>query len=187
MAKYYYKEEKESVTLYLENFYWKDIYRILQPDEIIQVKELVCFRKNVELDVTPQGFKKSLVYIDDNFVHPHFENLKTGQPLSFIKELIESENLLVFEYDVRCANFGISCIYQDDAVIEIPLTNTTEKVIQNIFSSLSLSEVLLSTLRNNQQKMIVVEGEKITVPDFIVQDFMNYMMDIYPEKYPELF
>lgn len=186
MAQYYLKTENNRSILYLNPFSWNDIYKLFAPEEPMSIKTLVAFEKSNEGNLDTQELR-GVLYMDERYVQPVFKELKTGQPLSLVRETLERLNLNVYEYDISVNWINVYSYYYDDAIIEIPDGEDTDKTIKNIFSCLNLEENLLAELRRNQKKIVTVEQGKIITTSEEIEDFFEYLNNQYYVKYPECF
>ena len=182
MAQYYLKTENNKVILYLSPFSWNDIYKLFAPEEPMSIKTLVAFEKSNEGNLDAQELR-GVLYMDERYVHPVFKELKTSQPLSLVKETLERLNLNVYEYDLTVGGIRVYSYYHDDAVLEIPSMELTEK----LFHCLGLSEKLLAELKTNQKKIITMEQGNLIVGKKEIKDLIGYLNGLYYVKYPECF
>lgn len=187
MAQYYYKSENSKIILYICGFDWKDIYRIFAPTDRVDVKLLTTYTLSEKTETNPQQFWESLVYMDAHYTHPIFEEVKKGQPLSAVRELLEGLNLNVYEYDISVNGINIYSYYHDDAIIEISEGEETDEAIKHIFRCLKLDENLLDELKKNQKKILTLEHGRITAISDEIEDFFEYLNDLYYVKYPECY
>ena len=187
MAQYYYKTEKSKIILYICEFDWNDIYRIFAPTDKVNVKLLTTYTLSEKTETSPQQFWEGLAYMDERYVHPIFEEVKKGQPLSAVRELLERLKLNVYEYDISVNGINVYSYFHDDAIIEIPVSMNTDQIIRNIFRCLNLEENLLGELKRNPEKILTVEQSRITATSEEIEDFFDYLNDQYYVKYPECF
>ena len=187
MAQYYYKTENSKIILYICEFDWNDIYKIVAPTNRVDVKLLTSYTLSEKTEENPQQFWDGLVYMDEKYVHSVFEEVKKGQPLSAVRELLERLKLNVYEYDISVNGINIYSYYHDDAIIEIPDGKETDEVINHIFRCLNLEENLLDELKRKQKKILTVHQGKITATSEEIEDYFDYLNDQYYVKYPECF
>lgn len=187
MAQYYLKTENDKIILYICEFDWNDIYKIAASTDIVNVKVLTTYTTTDKTEDNSQQFWERLIYMDSRFVHPDFEEMKKGQPLSTIRQILEGQNLNVYEYDVLVKGVNVYSYYHDDAIIEIPNGPNADKSIKDIFRCLSLDKNLLDELRRNQKKIVTVQQGKIITASEKIEDFFEYLKDQYYIKYTECF
>lgn len=187
MAQYYLKIENDKIILYICEFNWKDIYRFFSPTDNVDVKLLTTYTLSEKTETSPQQFWEGLVYMDERYVHPIFKEVKKGQPLSAIRDLLEGLKLNVYEYDISVNRINVYSYYHDEAIIEIPDVEQTDEVIKHIFRCLNLEENLLDELKRNPKKILTVEHGKITANSEKTEDFFDYLNNQYYVKYPECY